>query len=122
MLLILGDDWFDFRHFPNLMPKWLGVDACQIFATLSALGGNAGDDILTLIGGYEWTIVFFVSRLTALFLIGLRFAIGGFIMGMGRRRWYGGICRRDYGLWFEFGEASGKCIASVESGKTLRSG
>jgi len=67
MLLILGDDWFDRRQIPDLVPDRFGICPFQNVTTSSAMIGNAGNDLVALVRGNELPAVLGVSFLTALF-------------------------------------------------------
>jgi len=67
ILLILDDDWLDQWQIPNLVTDRLGVCPFQDVTTASAMIGNAGNDLVALFGGNEFSAVLGVSFLTALF-------------------------------------------------------
>lgn len=71
MLLILGDGRLNFRKFPDLVTKRLGIAADKVLATPSARVGQARHHVLALLGGDQSSLLFGMAWLSAPFTFGL---------------------------------------------------
>lgn len=105
MLLILGDDRFDFREFPDLVSQRLGIVSGQRLATAAAGIGMQRHHVIALFLGNEFPMMFGMSFLPAtffLFALGRRaFGFGMRMLGTGRQ---GRILRRQLlNLGLKFG-------------------
>jgi hypothetical protein len=102
---VFGDEGFNLRQLPNLMPQRFGIGSAQRSAAASAFRRQARDDGLTLFGRQQRAFVFAVTGLSA--LVALRLGFGpyrlGVWVGCGWR--FGGIGGIEAEFGFQFGDA-----------------
>jgi hypothetical protein len=104
MPLIFGNDRFDRRQFPDLMPQRFSIRSRQPCPTTSAVIRMQDDDFRAAFDGHEFAHLPWMSLLSAAFLLRLRFRPGRRSgMRMHSRRRHRGILRRElFHLSFQF--------------------
>ena len=89
MPLVFGHVRLDLGQFPHLMPQGCGIAAGEFLAAASALSRLERLHVVAVLGGDQRSLMFFVPRLSAAFLLRPTLGQGGFGMGMhaaGRQR------------------------------------
>jgi hypothetical protein len=103
MLLVLRDDGFDLREFPDLVSDGLGIGPREWTMTATADVWHAGNDGGAFLDGNESSLVFGMAGLTAVWTLGFGFGPNGFGVRMfgGRRLGRVGGILADFGFKFD---------------------